>query len=74
MLREGDRMKIETETRISQPLASYELTITLRHNRSYKYPFHVQVGCVDDYLTEQQLRDVRKVINAALRKLQAISK
>ena len=75
MLREGDGMKTETETKVSEVyVAGTAVTITVRHDLDYECAFRLQAGCVDEYVTENDLIALRQMLNVALRKLRAVSR
>lgn len=67
-------MLTETETFIRDSVlgaGANELSITVRHNDDYEYPFVVKIGCAEDCFTEYDLKCVQKCINKALRVMKA---
>ena len=49
-----------------------EARLILRHDLDYTHPFHLKVGCVDQYITEDDMRAVHRMLGAGLRLLKKV--
>ena len=67
-----DRETITTLTEYS--IAERMVELTVRHDLSVEYPYHIKVGCVDEYLTETDVRQLKNMLATAERVLKSISK
>ena len=54
-------------------VAGHEVTLILRHDLDYTHAFHMKAGCVDDYITEEDMRALYRQIGAGLRLLKKLS-
>jgi hypothetical protein len=63
-----------TTLSLSAPLCGYDAELIVRHDMSYSHTFHLIVGCVDEWMTVEQLTALRNLCNAGLRKAKALDK
>jgi len=68
-------MNKETYTVFSGVIvATQEVKLTLRHDLEYTHAFRLKAGCVDEYVTEDDMRDLYRMIGSALRLLTKVKK
>ena len=60
-------MNIETVTALTTVVNSQEAVLTVRHRTSYVHTFHLKVGCVDEWLTIDDIKELRALCTAGLR-------
>ncbi len=62
-------MKIETVSEVTsdRSVGGDKVYLTIRHDSSYTKTFHLQAGCVDEWLDIDELTELRNVCNAGLR-------
>ena len=46
--------------------------ITFKHDLDYMYAFRLQAGCVDEHISIDQMKDLHRIIGAALRLLKKV--
>ena len=67
-------MHTETHTRISTTISTNEAVLTVRHDGTYVDTFRLKIGCVDEWLTIDDLKELHKLCSAGLRKAKAVHK
>ena len=60
-------MNIETNTEFSDEIADKHLELTVRHELEAEYPYRIKVGCIDEYLTERDVKRLRTMLSRAER-------
>ncbi len=67
-------MLVETETKITEDLNDHVVELTVRHDGSYFSSFHLVSGCLDVWLTEEDLILLKKVIAKGLSTFKKVTK
>jgi len=49
-----------------------EAKLTLRHDLDYTHAFHLKVGCVDEYITKDDMAALHRMLGAGLRQLKKV--
>ena len=67
-------MHIETFTEYTTTIDNQEVVLRVRHADAYTHTFYLRAGCVDEWLTVADLKELRNLCNAGLRCYSKVTK